>query len=172
MNVPKPGMAEGLHLFLAPVRYFEYESLEQEMLEMISNIRNNTDFLKSLPRDRMKTMIFNTIIGTAVSIKHHGFSEEREWRIIYLPLTNSSPLIQQSTEVVGGVPQIVYKIPLEENPDNDVVGAGIPALVERVIIGPSMYPVPMLMAFIDALTKAGVADAATKVAFSGIPIRS
>jgi hypothetical protein len=112
------------------------------------------------------------LIGTAVSIKHPGFSEEKEWRIIYLPLTNPSPLIQRSTEMIGGIPQIIYKMPLEDNPDKDVVGAGIPSLIERIIIGPSVYPVPMHMAFTDALAKAGIPNAATKVVASNIPIRS
>jgi hypothetical protein len=172
MNVPEPGMAEGLHSFLVPVRYIEYDEPEREFLEVISNVRGNMAFLTSLPRDRLKTMIFNTIIGTAVSIKHRGFSEEKEWRIIYLPLTNPSPLVKQSTEVISIMHHIVYKIPLEENPDQGVVGAGLPALVERIIIGPSVYPVPMRMAFADALEKAGVPDAATKVVASNIPIRS
>jgi hypothetical protein len=59
-----------------------------------------------------------------------------------------------------------------ENPDKDVTGIGIPALVDRIIIGPTVYDEPMKAAFIDALTKAGVTDAASRVVVSGIPIRS
>ena len=45
------------------------------------------------------------------------------------------------------------------------------ALVERIIIGPSAYPVPMWMAFVDALKKAGVPDPDKRVVISNIPIR-
>jgi hypothetical protein len=45
-------------------------------------------------------------------------------------------------------------------------------MFDRLIIGPSPFPLPIADAFIDALNKAGVSDAPNKVYFSGIPIRS
>jgi hypothetical protein len=123
-------------------------------------------------RDRLKSLIFFILVSAAVSLKHIGFHEEKEWRVIYLPRANQSTVIQWSNEVVGGIPQIVHKIPLMEKPSEDVSGIGIPALVDRIIIGPTMYGAPMYQAFVQALTDAGVPDAASRVVISGIPIRS
>jgi hypothetical protein len=114
---------------------------------------------------------FFILVTAAVSLKHVGFVEEREWRVIYMPDVNRSNLIAPAIQVIGGIPQIVYKIPLEENPANNVVGVGIPALVDRVIIGPTTYPGPIQAAFVAALQAAGVTDAPSRVFLSGIPLR-
>jgi hypothetical protein len=45
-------------------------------------------------------------------------------------------------------------------------------MLDRLIIGPSQYPVPMYDAFTDALRTAGVTDPDKKVFMSGIPIRT
>jgi hypothetical protein len=81
-------------------------------------------------------------------------------------------VITSSIEILAGVPQIIHKIPLVDNPAQDVVGIGISALIERIIIGPTVYAAPMHWAFVEALTQAGVENAARKVVVSGIPIRS
>jgi transcriptional regulator with XRE-family HTH domain len=106
-----------------------------------------------------------------VSLKHIGFVEEREWRVIYIPDVNRSELIAPGIEVIGGVPQIIFKVPLEEMPSKNVIGVGIPALVDRVIIGPTAYPGPMYSAFVAVLEGAGVPDARSRVVLSGIPLR-
>ena len=107
----------------------------------------------------------------AVSLKHEGFSEEREWRLVYFPDLDPSPLILQSTETIDGTPQIICKIPLHDDPTHDVVGIEIPTLVDRVIIGPTTYPIVVHGAFVAALNAANVTDAVSRVVMSGIPLR-
>ena len=111
------------------------------------------------------------LVAGAVSLKHSGFEEEREWRVVHLPDANPSELVKSGIEVIGGIPQIVYKVPLEENPDKDVVGAGLSSLIDRIIIGPTTYSVPLILTFRKALRDAGVPDADRKVFQSEIPIR-
>jgi hypothetical protein len=152
--------------------YLAATEVEQQLWNVVRNINENCEYLTSLDRERLKTIVFYTLVSAAVSIKHIGFDEEKEWRVIYLPRANPSDLIKPCTKVLGGAPQIIHKIPLVENPEKDVTGIGIPALVDRIIIGPTVYDEPMKAAFIDALTKAGVTDAASRVVVSGIPIRS
>jgi hypothetical protein len=77
-----------------------------------------------------------------------------------------------STETVGGVPQIVHHIPLDVSVDPALADLDIARMFDRLIIGASPYPLPIADAFVDALQKAGVADAAKRVFISGIPIRS
>jgi len=172
MRVPEMGSAEGLRVLLSPVAYFEYAELEAQLLGIIRGINLNANFLRTFPPDRLKTFVLFTLISAAVSLKHKGFLEEKEWRVIYLPQANPSPLIERSIEVIDGIPQPIYKIPLKENPDEDVVGIGIPTLVDRIIIGPTVYGVPIYTTFVELLREAGVPEPEKRVCFSDIPIRS
>jgi len=79
--------------------------------------------------------------------------------------------LTKDIRVVNGVPQPIFKIPLKDIPDEDFVGAEIPALLDRIIIGPTQYPLPMLEAFTLLLTDAGVTDPDKRVFVSDIPIR-
>jgi len=172
LRLPQPGSAEGLQVMLSPVAYFGYAEVEQQMWDVVANIKANETFLRGLDRERLKRTVLFMLITGSVSLKHIGFAEEKEWRLICLPDANPSALIKSSAEIIEGIPQMIYKIPLEKNPDNDVIGTSIPALLDRIIIGPTVYPIPMATAFISALQAAGVADAGSRVFVSGIPIRS
>jgi hypothetical protein len=171
MNVPDPWEAEGLRLTLFPVEYTDHDEVEARLEQVIRDVVANVGFLQTFPRDRLQFVVFGLLTSIAVCSKHVGFKEEREWRVIYLPNYRRSDVITSSTQTIGGIPQIVYEMPLKEDPDHDVKGVGIPALIERIIIGPSMYPVPMAMAFIEALRKADVQDPEKRVFVSNIPIR-
>ena len=52
-----------------------------------------------------------------------------------------------------------------------VADLDLAVLFDRLIIGPSPYPVPMWTVFVEALRKIGVSDAANRVYLSMIPIR-
>jgi hypothetical protein len=73
------------------------------------------------------------------------------------------PLIQSTTEVVGGVPQIIHKLPMDASVSPTVSDLDISKICDRVIIGPSPYPWVMFESFVQALTEAGVPDARSKV---------
>jgi hypothetical protein len=168
---PAPGAAEGLRVMLSPVAYFDYDAVEKQIKKVIANVRKNIDFLKTFEKDRIKNMVFFMLVAAAVSLKHQGFQEEREWRVIYIPQVHQSKLIVWSTEIIDGVPQIIHKIPLQDSPDDGVIGVAVPTLLDRVIIGPSPYPVTMGHAFGVALQQAGVANPGSRIVASGIPIR-
>jgi len=173
MNVPELGNAEGLHVLLTPVGYFEYEEVEGEIEAIIANISNNVSMLQTtMKREEFKQTMMFVLASLAVSIKHPGFLEEKEWRVVYFPQANPSPLINSSIEAIDGVPQTVYKIPLMDDPENEVIGAGLPSLIDRIIIGPTAYPMAMYNAFVELLRQAGVPKPEERVVFSGIPIRS
>ncbi len=105
-------------------------------------------------------------------MKHEGFHEEREWRVVYGPKRNASPLMETATEAIGGVPQIIHKIPLDRTVSDDLADIDVAQIFDRLIIGPSMYALPMYEAFVGALAEKGVPDAAKRIVISGIPIRS
>jgi len=163
MRVPPQGSGEALRLILSPVAYFGYDQVRAQILRVMRNVGSNLKFLQSLPTDTVKTMVFYMLVSAAVSLKHEGFLEEKEWRIIYLPQANHSVLIEKADVVIRGVPQTVYKVPLREDPPNGVVGVGISTLIERIIIGPTVYGVPMYSTFVESLRKEGVANPETRV---------
>jgi hypothetical protein len=81
--------------------------------------------------------------------------------------------MESSTEVLVGVPQIVYKVPLDATVSPALAGLEFSRVFDRLIIGPSQYPLPMYEAFAAALAKAGVPQepGRQRLFISGIPIR-
>ena len=164
--------AKGLSCYLRPALYFTEDLLRKEIMHVISNIDKNAAFLSTLEPQIIASNVFVWLLLTTICLKHDSFKEEREWRVIYLPHLHSSKFMLSNIETVQGIPQLVYKMPLKEFPEEDIVGISIPQIVERIIIGPTEYPYPLLNAFILELEKAGVKDADTRVILSGIPLRT
>jgi hypothetical protein len=107
----------------------------------------------------------------ALSTKHPGFAEEKEWRVLYWPISQEPSLwIKNEIISLGGVPQLVYKLPLENISSISLI-AGIPDLLDRIIIGPTQFPVALGLAFQKLLADAGVGDADKRISLSGIPLR-
>ena len=117
-------------------------------------------------------MLFYMLMTKAVCLKHKGFHEEREWRAFYAPNRNFSRLMESSTEVIGGIPQPIYKIPIDKTISPILSDLDLVKLFDRLIIGPSPYPWVMYQSFVAALTNVGVDDAGSKVIISDIPIRT
>ena len=91
---------------------------------------------------------------------------------MYFPTMWNSPLMTSEIKVIGGVPQKIFKLPLDANIDATIAHLDLPFIFERLIIGPTEYPWPMFEAFSDALTHIGVQEAHKKVFISNIPIRT
>jgi Protein of unknown function (DUF2971) len=119
----------------------------------------------------VENTIFWWLLCLAVGCKHPGFHEEREWRIIYIPEMWKSQVISQTVESVRGLPQLVQKIPLIDDPENGLIGASPKNLLKRVIIGPTEFPMVQYDAFAALLTEAGIDDAHARLKLSLIPLR-
>lgn len=173
MNLPlTPGAAKGLRIFASPVAYFTYQQVEQDFHDTLDSIKINSEFLKTVAPEKLRSIAFSMLMMACICLKHKGFEEEREWRIIYLPFISPSEHMIKSVETVDGIPQTVYKIPLVNNPKKNITGIDIPTILDRIIVGPSVYPAVMRDAFIDLLREVGVEDAQKKVFVSDIPLRT
>ena len=170
---PEPfrGTSDVLKAYAAPVSYFSPDRFLEHMRVVAANIQKEADFLKTVDADMVRTAVFNLFLFTATCCKHPGFEEEREWRLIYVPTMHKSAVLKRSIKSIRGVPQEVYEIPLQNHPEGGLVGIELPELIERVIIGPSEYPVAVFDALVAELEAAHVKDAAKKVFTSGIPLR-
>jgi hypothetical protein len=173
LKVPRlsPG-ADALNIMFSPVVYWEETDVHQELRSVIENVKGNVEFLQSVGRQALITYVFHMLVSGVTCSKHPGFREEREWRAIYSPNRTPSTLIASSTQVIGGVPQIVYEVPLDASRSAALSELDLFSMLERVILGPSPYPWVMRLAFVDALKVAGVTDAEQRVWASGIPIRA
>ena len=142
LNLPKNDIAAGIPVMFSPVAYFDYKRLEMEVNRVISNIIDNTEVLRRIDRQIILNHIFYMLMAATVSLKHEGFKEEKEWRLVYSPKMRPSPFMTKSVETIDGVPQIIYKIDLANRPSDNISGVSIPELVQRIIIGPLAISFP------------------------------
>ena len=160
-----------LNLLFNPVSYLSEEAALGVLHQVIQNVIDNRDFLRGVDREVLIRSIFATLLSSAVCLKHKAFHEEREWRVIYNAKRGASKLMESSIEVIGGVPQIIHKIPLDATVSDSVADLELARLFDRLIIGPSPYPWPLYEAFVSALKEAGVENVDERVIVSDIPIR-
>jgi hypothetical protein len=88
-----------------------------------------------------------------------------------LPLEGESRWINKSTEIVRGVPQLLMKLDLRDEPQVGINGIAPQTLLNRVIIGPCEHPLQVRDAIADALTTVGITNPQNMISMSLIPYR-
>lgn len=172
-NIPwYTGASTELKVILSPVAYHDKEKVHDELNAVIANIEKERDFLSRIDRSILLTWIFHMLVSGVTCLKHEGFKEECEWRVIYSPTRALSSLMRPSTEVIGGIPQVVYNLPLDGIVSPALAGLDFANIFDRLIIGPSQYPTAQYEAFVGVLKEVGIQDAAERVFVSDIPIRT
>lgn len=166
-----PITSDALKAYVSPVAYLHIDGFEQEFLRLLMNIQASRDIIVAMGEEEFFARICQSFRFAILSTKHPGFVEEREWRIIYNPAVDRSEVIQESIESIGGIPQKVCKLPLKDRSELGINGITLPSLINRVIIGPTLYPFDVAEALTVLLEKAGVENAAAKVFVSDIPLR-
>ncbi|MES0167832.1 DUF2971 domain-containing protein [Mesorhizobium sp. M0027] len=169
--LPLYSVTSALGAYSSPVSYYDQEQYFSYLRNVTENIIKEADFLKKLGEERVSGYFFNLMLMSALCCKHPGFLEEKEWRIIHIPKMWKEGVLKRSTEVVGGVPQSVYKIPLKDI-DGEIEGIMLEKLLDRIIIGPTAYPLTVSEALIAELKTLDVPDAESKVVASRIPLRN
>jgi hypothetical protein len=156
----------------SPVAYLTNHEFHNAMDDVIKNIHTYSDFLRSVDRLVLVRTVFNMLVMAVTCLKHEGFHEEREWRVIYFPMRLPSSLIEASTEIIAGVPQLLYKLPLDEAVSPVLDELGLSKMFDRLLIGPSPYPWVMYEAFIAVLAKAELQNPTSVSSCSNIPIHA
>lgn len=170
-NTPFIAETDELKAYSLPVRYFSDAAFGAEIDKYLDGMEANLRTLRHLDKDTLAHIIFWWLIFLSVSLKHPAFSEEREWRVIYLPALDRSPVIEEALETIGGLPQIVQKIPLRDDKAVGLHGADIPNLIQMLIVGPSEFPLVIRDALLTAMREAKVDAPNDKVRVSWIPLR-
>jgi hypothetical protein len=171
-NGPFLSSSNALAVFSSPVAYFSPNQFDQQFAELVSGIATNAALLREHGRETVREYLFQAFRFAMLCTKHPGFHEEREWRCMHSPTFEPSERLKQAVEAIGGVPQPIFKVPLEDVPDKGLVGLDIPQLLDRVIVGPTQYPKAVGQAFEHVLATAGVPDPATRIRISDIPLRT
>lgn len=171
-NTPMVTTTEKLGVFSMPVMYWSDAQYRDELFKVTKMINRNQSYLRDLGQDTLVSYIHHMFFHIAIGTKHPGFAEEKEWRIYFRPNEVKAPLIKPEVVVLRGVPQIIYKLPLKNDPKSDLHEADIPSLLDRIIIGPTQYPHVSVSAFQQVLGELGVKDKKDKVIASDIPLRS
>jgi len=163
--------AVALSIIFSPVGYLAEPEVHQQVRDVTENIKREAEYLKTLDRQTIVNYLFFMLFAGVTCLKHEGFREEREWRAVYNHNIFPSPLMERSIETIAGVPQHIFKLPMDKSVSPELTDLDMSTLVDRVIIGPSPYPWVLYQAFVEVLKDAGVADAENRVWVSGIPIR-
>ncbi len=172
LRPPRPYSAVPLNVMLSPVEYFSKESSWRLLDHLIDRVERNQIELKKLPPELLTLSAYRMLVIAALSLKHPAFEEEREWRLIHLPFENPSIFVKQEIVSIKGVPQKIYKIPLENYPSDGISGVSIPDLLDRIIIGPAQFVGPIFSSLIEVLLEVGVEEPHKKIIFSQIPLRT
>lgn len=154
----------------SPVCYTTQAGFCEEVREVTRNVATEAEALRALG-DGLADNLFQILRFALLCTKHPGFREEREWRVIYTPHLGRSPYINEVTEVVRGVPQIVQKIQLANVPEAGVNGIAPADLIEAVLIGPTQFPMTLTETFFKAFVDLGVDDPTPRIRHSNIPLR-
>lgn len=160
-----------LAAYSTPVEYKDIQEFSTKFESIVATAEHEKDFIGNRQQDAVFKVIFTMLRLAVLATKHPGFVEEREWRVYYSPTLESSQKIRKEIEIINGTPQPVCKIDLVDDPQSGLNGLEVPALIDRIIIGPMQYPWVAAEAFTQLLSDAGVADAPSRVWISDIPLR-
>lgn len=163
--------SNALAAYSSPVAYLDEGALDNDLDAVATALAQDRTLLRQLGREGTKDAIFRMLRFAAVCTKHPAFAEEREWRVVASPAIEASPLLPVQLETIGGIPQKVLKIKLENHPEQGLTGLSPAELIERVLIGPCEHAEVIGQAIWKALEVAGVPDAGNKIVYTGIPLR-
>jgi hypothetical protein len=170
-NRPFVMPSDALMAWTTPVAYVRDSEFDGQLDAIAQELVRNAEWLAHLSREQFRDSLIWMLTFAAVSIKHIGFEEEKEWRVVHLPQLYKSERLIPELVVIGGVPQKIFKIPLENFPDHGFEGAEPRELINRIIVGPTEYPSAIKDTFVALLEELKVPDAQAKVVCSGIPLR-
>jgi hypothetical protein len=179
-NTPFTSESHALHAYTCPVIYAARETFLPHFDRLVTSIEENIDHLARYGGAFVNEMLLQAFRFTVQSTKHPSFKEEREWRVLYSPSIAERPgfdieqhrlRVPTKIETIHGVPQRIYTIPFKNYPDEGMMGATIPELIDRILIGPSRDAFTIQTAYIAELEGCGVEDARDRVMITDVPLR-
>jgi hypothetical protein len=163
--------SNALEVFASPVIYPEQHEFDTLFFGLCNHLYMHRDLIAAQSTTDVENDLWDCFRFAALSTKHPSFYEEREWRAIYSPSERPSKRARLEPETIGGIPQLVCKLPLKNVPEEGLVGMEAWDGLDRIILGTCPYPVEPGLKFADALSRRGVQNAREKIFVADLPLR-
>jgi hypothetical protein len=151
----------GSGVYSSAVEYADAESLDVLIGQMADRLEAGVEVVRALGRQMAKEWAFETVQLAALNVKHPAFDEEREWRLFRMPGEPVSPAVTRQVVSLDGVPQPILKFSVP----------GLAHYIEKIIIGPTEFPLAVSSALAHCLIEKGITDAGSRIVMSGVPLR-
>ena len=173
-NSQKIPRNEAIPLRIAKVIYLDNQEREKLLKDYLLKWAQITSLNKLTGRDldHASYAAFLFVKGFSLIVKHKGFSEEKEWRIIYTPEGDLNHFMEKYLSAVildqGAEPKL--KLDIKDMFSQFGIDTNITELIEFVILGPSSSSPIAKSAFCRAIS-GSVKNANDFVRSSNIPLR-
>ncbi|MEZ5853132.1 MAG: DUF2971 domain-containing protein [Hyphomicrobiaceae bacterium] len=164
--------SDALGAFSYPVEYAGAADCDRMFQELVDRAVASKSVFGALAPENLHGFVFEMLSYFSLALKHPGFSEEREWRVVHRPNFNPNHHLKPKVVVLSGLPQRVYPLPLKDFAGDGIRGVPLNELVDRVLVGPTQFPVAASEAIIHELSEAEVVDARKRVFVTDIPLRT
>lgn len=151
--------------FSSAVAYLTPPGVAEQLGVLADNIVSNRGNVESRGREQTIQDMLVVFRSAAVCIKHPGFKEEREWRMVAMPSILGMNNLKTITPTIGGIPQQVQTINI------GVAGRKWPEIIDRVIIGPTSAPAAVHGVLYQALAAHNIPNGPDRLILSNIPLR-
>ena len=152
-----------INTFHSPVLYGGASEVKAEILGIFDNLVGTAAAVKAAGRAFLKERLLIALEFAMLSIKHVGFSEEKEWRMVHHG-SAESPHLRYRSVVVRGSAEVLCELNLGSH---EALAPG--TIIEKVIVGPCAFPHATAQAIFLAFQKAG--NAIPNIVASDIPLR-
>jgi hypothetical protein len=92
---------QALRIMFNPVAYLTEAEMHDQIRLVGENVLKEESFLRGLPPSIIGEHLFQMFFSAVTCLKHEGFREEREWRIVYNHHLYPSALMERSIETIG-----------------------------------------------------------------------
>ncbi|WP_321810351.1 MULTISPECIES: DUF2971 domain-containing protein [unclassified Burkholderia] len=131
-------------LMIAPV---EYLSREARLAWINQRLDRFTTTLQRLPVNTnnvgmVAAVLFQRLLQASLFSKHHGFSEEQEWRVVYFPNMDHANTLKSMFSYWIGPSGVQPKLKFRFAPLQGITAPdfGLDKLVHSIILGPTHNP--------------------------------
>jgi hypothetical protein len=119
----------------------------------------------------LSSYLLQSLVILVMGLKHQGFHEEREWRIVSTPAFGVDNQTDEQVKVIRGIPQKIRVLQLKDDGGGSI-RLSPRSILRRIVIGPSDHAEALRDLFVELIERNfGFTQASSIVYISDIPIR-
>lgn len=124
-------------IIATPAFYYSNQQVEAFFQSFDAIAQQYQQLLRQNSREVVKSAILSMLKTMAFAFKHPGFSEEREWRIVYRPNEKNLKNLTRPDAKFCKAQTNYYTLPLGTKSSGDLQQLSFESLIYQVIVGPS-----------------------------------